>query len=260
MRSPFARRREPALPPVSLRFMGEDDEEFVEVGDALAEALERHAGLGPESSLLDIGCGYGRLAHGLVRRGFRGRYLGIDILARHVSWCADNLGGRHLEFRHVDIANDRYNPGGELSIDDLELGGERFDVIALFSVFTHLWPEDIISYLRLATASLRPAGRLLATFFLLDEEWHRLEASGELRTPMPHAHGRCCRYQSPDDPLHRIGYELDWVTETAAGLGLSPTGPPQFGTWSGREATWAGAAAYQDAVVLAPASGAGAPR
>ena len=131
------------LPPKRLRFMGESDQDFIALGDEFVAALTEHAGLRDDSRVLDIGCGYGRLPHALKRSAFAGSYLGIDVLEKHVRWCNKRLGEPRFRFQHADIKNDRYNPGGSLAVDDLDLGDDRFDVIAAFSVFTHMWPEDV---------------------------------------------------------------------------------------------------------------------
>jgi SAM-dependent methyltransferase len=252
----LGRRRESLpLPPKRMRFMGETDESFVEIGDELAAQLEELAGLRPDSRVLDIGCGYGRLPHGLLRRGFAGRYLGFDILERQIGWCQRNLARSGVEFRHLDLQNDRYNPDGGGSLAELELGGEQFDVIALYSVFTHLWPEDVTAYLKLGSSALAPGGRMLATCFLTDDEWRRLDAAGKAGIRFPFERSPTCRYANEESPLHMVGYEVDWMLEAAASAGLRPALRPQFGRWSGRAADLSGHAGYQDALVLEPASG-----
>jgi SAM-dependent methyltransferase len=148
------RSEKPPLPPKRLRFMGESDQDFIALGDELVDALTKHAGLRAHSRVLDIGCAYGRLPHALKRSGFAGSYLGIDILKKHVRWCSKRLGDQRFRFRHVDIENERYNPSGSLAVSDLDLDDERFDVIAAFSVFTHMWPEDVEAYLGLASRSI----------------------------------------------------------------------------------------------------------
>lgn len=240
----------PPLPPARLRFMSDqDDRTFLAIGDALADDLEELAGLEMGSRLLDVGCGYGRLAHALLRRGFVGRYLGFDVLPRHIGWCAKHLAREGIEFRHVDIRNDRYNPDGSRPASDLRLApldAGDFDVIALFSVFTHMWPEEIRSYLGLCESMLAPGGRVLATFFLLDPEWRELDRRGKPQYPLPHEHSSFCRYMSEENPLHVIAYELDWVLASVGEAGLSPAAPPRFGGWSGRS----GGVGQQDVLVL----------
>jgi hypothetical protein len=51
------------LPPIELRFMRESDERFLSTAKELARILEQR-GLRYDSSLIDIGSGYGRLVSG----------------------------------------------------------------------------------------------------------------------------------------------------------------------------------------------------
>jgi SAM-dependent methyltransferase len=247
-------RRERRLPPRRLRFMGETDDDYLAIGDQLADTLELHGELRPDSSVLDIGCGYGRLPHALDRRGFEGSYLGLDVLAPHVSWCERNLGSARYRFRHVDVHNGRYNPAGGRPADAVRLDEEgQFDVVALFSVFPHMWPDEVRAYLRLIASCLAPGGVAVVTFFLLDEEQRRLAQAGAARLTFPHEHSPVCRYESRADPLHHVGYERDWVVTEAALAGLALTRPPVPGTWSGRPVDPTERPGYQDAVTFARA-------
>lgn len=230
--------------------MGESDEDFVALGDEFVEALTTHAGLRQDARVLDIGCGYGRLPHALKRSGFAGTYLGIDVLEKHVRWCHKRLGEPRFRFLHADIKNERYNPNGSLSVGDLDLGDERFDVIAAFSVFTHMWPEDVDAYLRLASRALAPDGRLAATFFVLDHVWHQLEVEDRVALKMPFEREPGCRYESEAEPLHRVAYEGRWVVFHAADAGLVPVGPPVYGTWSWRPIEPEANPGYQDLLVF----------
>ena len=63
-----------------------------------------------------------------------------------------------MEFRHLDIRNDRYNPRGRSQAGDVSFptrsGGT--DVAALFSVFTHMYRHDIERYLAEIHRVLKP--------------------------------------------------------------------------------------------------------
>src|SRR4051794_31575984 len=93
--------------------MAESDDQLVSVGAELVAELEQFAALDPATTVLDVGCGYGRLAAGLLRAGFRGSYVGFDVLAKQVEWCQTELApladGR-MHFEHLDVANERYRP------------------------------------------------------------------------------------------------------------------------------------------------------
>ena len=48
-----------------------------------------------------------------------------------------------FEFHHFDARNELYNPTGTplADFEELPVGSARFDLISLFSVFTHLTPR-----------------------------------------------------------------------------------------------------------------------
>jgi SAM-dependent methyltransferase len=228
------------LPPAAMRFMGESDERFLATGDESVAELREVVGLGDGERLLDVGCGYGRLAHALLRDGgFAGTYLGLDILPGPIAWCEEELaprsGGR-FSFRRIDVANERYRPEGGTPPERAELGVEpgSFDVAALISVFTHLDPPAVERYLHEIAAALTPGGRAFISAFLLNRSWRELEEAGRSPIPLPHRLTSFCRYQDPDDPLYAIGYKPAWLVARAEEAGLELAGRPRLGTWCGR--------------------------
>lgn len=240
------------LPPPAIRFMAESDEQFVAIGDEALEDLREMAGLGDTERVLDIGCGYGRLAHALLRDArFTGTYLGIDILERPIEWCRDQLvapsGGR-FEFRTIDVANARYNPSGATAghMASLDVEPESFDVAVLLSVFTHLDPATVERYLEECSTALDPGGRVFISAFLLDESWRRCEEAGASPIEFRHRLTEFCRYQHAEDPLHAIAYDPGWLIARAEEADLVPTAPPRLGSWCGRE----GGQGHLDVLVL----------
>jgi SAM-dependent methyltransferase len=175
-----------------------------------------------------------------------GTYLGVDVLKPQVRWCARRFGGNGFRFRHVDIASERYNPDGKLAVSDLELDDARFDVIVAFGLFTHMWPDDVLAHLRVIAGSLAMDGHAAATVFLLDPDAKADQAAPQ----MPFEREPGCRYESEDDPLDRVGYELPWLVRKAAEVGLAPAGPPLFGTWSSRPIDRQRQPGYQDLFVF----------
>lgn len=220
--------------------MGESDEQYLAIGDQIAGHLESWAGLADGLRVVDVGCGYGRLAHALRRRRFAGRYLGLDVLERHVAWCRRHLGGRGWRFRHLDVRNARYNPAGALAPEELALGryASAADLIVAASLFTHLESTAVRHYLREFTRVLSPRGRVYASFFVLDE---RPGAAMEF----PYALGGGARCQYRDEPLRAVGYSRPWLEDLFARIGLEVE-RLSYGTWS------PGAANdhYQDVFVL----------
>lgn len=65
--------------------MPKDDDQFLRIGDRLVADLVRDAGLTPSSRVLDMGCGYGHLAHALIRSDWDGQCLGFDLSSCHIT-------------------------------------------------------------------------------------------------------------------------------------------------------------------------------
>jgi SAM-dependent methyltransferase len=162
------------LPPRSLRPGGahfQGDREFVESGRQDARKLRAAFGLDRSSALLDIGCGVGRFAIGLLAElGEVDDYTGLDVDASSIKWCRRHLEAHHagLRFVHVDVENARYNKRGR-PLDEafrLPFEAERFDVIHLYSVFSHMESAEVRRYLEEFRRLLKPDGGVFLTAFL----------------------------------------------------------------------------------------------
>jgi SAM-dependent methyltransferase len=223
------------LPPAGLRFMGESDDQLIAIGDELAGLLVDF-GLTPTSTILDVGCGYGRLALGVLHSiDYRGSYLGFDILPRHIAWCRSAItpAFRRMRFAHLDVRNDRYNARGAIDPTHATFPARsaRTDVCALFSVFTHLYRADIERYLAEIRRALRPGGVAVTTWFLFDKaRLASATAPGSLYQ-MVHVLDETTRYAELADPLRAIAYEEGAVREMAQAAGLELL-DIERGTWT----------------------------
>ncbi|MDX2145686.1 MAG: class I SAM-dependent methyltransferase [Rhodospirillaceae bacterium] len=99
------------------------------------------------ANLLDFGVGVGRLAR--MFKGFRGRYIGVDVDARHVQWVSSALD-------HVTAIATR--PRHALPLVD-----GQFDLIISVSVFTHMNEADQFFYLSELKRVAKPGATLLLT-------------------------------------------------------------------------------------------------
>lgn len=165
------------LPPASLRLGGahfRDDRTFVESGRGDAQKIQAAFGIGASSSILDIGCGVGRLPIGLLAEfGELDDYVGVDVNKSSVEWCKRNIEANHpnVHFTHLDVANARYNKRGQPIGDSfqLPLDSDRFDAIFLYSVFSHMRTEEVRAYLREFRRLLKPGGGVFLTAFVEED-------------------------------------------------------------------------------------------
>src|SRR5688572_16856523 len=142
---------------------------------AVLEATRFRARLGyrKSSRIVDIGCGLGRLATGMLAKFGDVRYLGIDANESFVRWCRENIERYHpaFQFVHLDMANELYNPAGTLNGSELRLQVDdgSADIVYLCSVFTNMLPEHVEAYIGEIGRILRSQGRCFLTAFVEDD-------------------------------------------------------------------------------------------
>lgn len=107
-------------------------------------------GLTPDSAILDIGCGTGKLAAILhPYLSGNGCYFGTDIGKEGVLYCQDRFARENFHFQVSEP-------------DAIPITDQKFDLIVLFSVFTHTYPEVTEALLRESAQVLKPDGIILA--------------------------------------------------------------------------------------------------
>jgi len=162
------------LPSKNLRFGGvhfQDHEAFLSAGENDARKLQKWCGLKNDSRILDIGCGTGRLAIGIASiLGSVRNYQGVDVSETAIDWCARNITPRHSAFRFlwINTKNERYNPSGKSVATTFRFPFDdtSFDVIHLYSVFSHMRSQDIRTYLQEFRRLLAPHGAVFLTAFV----------------------------------------------------------------------------------------------
>jgi ubiquinone/menaquinone biosynthesis C-methylase UbiE len=118
----------------------------------------RYSGLRDGMSLIDFGCGSGRLASILGRQPMRIDYFGIDIDQRLIDYA-----------RTKSPAHFRFALNRALRIPAPDASA---DMVCAFSVFTHLHHAETYLYLEDIHRILRPGGRLVFTFLEFAQAQH----------------------------------------------------------------------------------------
>ncbi|MBD3170724.1 MAG: methyltransferase domain-containing protein [candidate division Zixibacteria bacterium] len=215
---PYVRLGSAILPPAQMRLCGEefkDDAYYLESTRKEAQKLIDRCGLSINSSILDVGCGVGRLATGLIEAlGTVRKYRGIDVMPGYVQWCRMYISSQHpsFQFMHLNMANDRYNPGGMVIDENFKFpfDDDEFDLIYLYSVFSHMDKEDVRNYLRDFYRILKPDGKIFFTTFVeenvpdftVNPEGYRMNWNGALH---------CVRFDKSylEKMLDETGFRLD---------------------------------------------------
>lgn len=146
--------------------------DFLEIGDHLATIAKTLGELQPHERVLDVGCGLGRLAVGL--RGYLscGEYDGFDISKRGIQWCRNAIESKwpNFHFTLVDVCNHHYNVAGACPAEGLVFpyASNSVDLAFASSLFTHLRPAAADRYLAEISRVLKPGGRFVGSFFLLN--------------------------------------------------------------------------------------------
>lgn len=144
----------------------------------------------PGERVLDIGCGYGAVAHTIATRT-TATVVGIDLDQPNIE----------LACVRYQAPNLRYVFGDAL----VELPDETFDVIVFSNVLEHL--DDRVGFLRAAQQRLRPS-RWLIRVPMLDRDW---------RVPLRKELGMFYF----NDATHRIEYTRETFSDEMREAGLS---------------------------------------
>src|SRR5258708_1722095 len=128
------------------------------------------------------------------------RYLGVDLYAPSIRWCAKHLTrfDPRYRFARMNAHNPKFNPYGR---HDAPIPTrERYSLVNAHSVFTHILERDVQFYFDECRRSLEPGGVLRATWFMFDKA----------EAPMMHEEQHAL-YISLDDPTHAVIYDREFV-------------------------------------------------
>ncbi len=153
------------LPTESLMWsVGSSIENFLAVGRIWGQLVNSFT---PEhSTVLDIGCGCGRVARFLIDNLRIDKYIGFDVIRENIGWCRQHLephwNGRS-ELYWFDLYSAEYNPLGAVKANQLVFPCESgaADIVFAGSLFTHLLEPDAVHYLEEIRRVLSPRGKAI---------------------------------------------------------------------------------------------------
>jgi SAM-dependent methyltransferase len=212
-------------------------QEFIASGSRIAEMLASYADLRPAQSVLDIGCGIGRVARALTTvLQPPGQYHGFDVDPTAIAWCRR----AYSPFTNFAFA---YAPVGYLNVRGVApVRGEDFifpypdatiDLAFSVSVYTHLSRSVVDHYLAETARVLRPGGTCVNTFFVIDAFAAAAMQTGTADRVYVDA-GDGTYLCDPHDPNLGIGFAPDVIEQLHTARGLAIEFPVRFGTWNRR--------------------------
>lgn len=248
------------MPEHLARLTGAGSETFEKLGADHIANYKKYVGLDAGMSFLEIGSGMGRDAFPLVDvLGPSGKYIGIDVQRESIVWCQKNISRDHPNFKfvHFDAVHELHNPLGAKATMDYPLpaADRSIDRVALQSVLTHIFEDEVVHYLREVSRVLRPNGLAYVTFLLYSDEIvaasrkNNLTAYG-LRFEHKYADG--CYVDNAQYPTGGVAYTDEAMQRMIKKAGLRLVRPYLKGQWSGyhEEPDDDG----QDVAILGPAS------
>lgn len=201
---------------------------FEKVAEAQIMLLHRYVGLEPHFALLEIGCGVGKAAIPLASFiSETGSYTGIDVIKDSIEWCASNVSSKHPNFKFVwlNVGSHMYNPDGTVHGSGVKfpIEDQTIDRIFLWSVFTHMLEADVANYLKEFRRVLKKDGRVLATWFLIEDGV--LQSVRQNPSPLgdltfQHQISDGCYVNVRDEPLGAVAYTRTKVEEIVKESGL----------------------------------------
>lgn len=208
---------------------------YFATGDELLGYLIDLCELQPGEAVLDVGGGSGLMA--LPLTGYLNRegcYARFDVAKEAIAWCTENIYP-NFDSRVADVQNKRYKRRGAYQPPDFRFPypDGSFDVVLLASAFTHMLPPDVKRYMHEVARVLKPGGRSLITFFLLNEESSALSEEGKGWIKFQHEIPGA-RTTDVDNPEAAIAYPEVFVRDLYRECGLAPREPLRYGTWCGR--------------------------
>lgn len=243
-----SRTRKPMTPPAMTSFLvGGGD--FHSVGKAIKESLIQTTDLTESSKILEIGCGYGRVAVALTELlGPHGHYDGTDVVKAAVGWCTDEISSRHPNFRfiHADVSNPYANDGKGSPAETYRLPfpDNTYDLVFLTSVFSHMRPEEIRAYLQEISRVLKRGANCYATYYLIDDFASKQITNGKTSQDFKYDFGNFLSTHK-HVPEQTIAVQESLIRSYYLEAGLTIVEPILLGGWANRAEHYG----YQDVII-----------
>lgn len=227
------------LPPVELLPAGGNEAALLTGGMALLD-LPRRLGLwSPGCSVVDIGCGDGRLAYGLLQKRQWAPYFGMDVATDRLGWLRANLlpwlpdGSEIVEMPAAE--------GG----DALPWPTWQPGLVVLHDILTRSLPDQVASLLARLGQCLPVGAAACVSLRLLNQESRDLDMRRRSAARFARPAGGTDQQPEPSGPVEAVAHDEGWFHAQVGDSGLRVE-TICYGGWCGRR----GAFTHHDLAVL----------
>ncbi len=227
---------------------------FRQAGQEWVSKLREIGGLQSGEKVLDIGCGSGRVALALMDYlSEEGHYTGVDIRPDEIDWLQSNYSTKrpNFSFEFINVENSFYSvlsDQKQASKFEFPFASNFYDMIFLTSVFTHMLPASVDHYLKEIVRMLKPGGRCLISYFLMNESARKGIQSGTSSRSFLQDLGGGCFTDNLKCPEDAVAFEESWIRSLYENHRLEIRDPVFQGQWS-RKRELNSTRDYQDIIV-----------
>ena len=211
----------PPLPPAGLRRLVCHDDTLFDLPEDGRLTFPLIGNPDLYRSVLDFGCGCGRIARQLLVQNPRpARYVGIDIHRGMIQWCREHLSRFEpaFEFHHHDVWNLGLGADNtRQSTAPFPAGDAQFSLVIAHSIFTHLYKNQTEFYLGEIARVLTADGIARTTWFLFDRATFPMLFDFQVAL-----------FVNETDPSNAVIYDWRWLLDELSrhGLRIVRTVPP----------------------------------
>jgi SAM-dependent methyltransferase len=164
-------------------------------------------------SVLDFGCGCGRVARQMILQHPRPEsYIGLDVHPGAIAWASENLSpaAPGFSFVHLDVNDPLVNPDEQKpDVLPFPTPDDSVTLVDALSIFTHIVERDVPYYLGEIARVLSRNGLVNASFFLFEKS--DFPALGPQHNAL---------YGDAAYPKSAVFYDRGWLEQTLEDCGL----------------------------------------